>query len=105
MNKYGEVTLITETFVDDSIGQKIPGTTSERTIQCKVGSIGRSEWLTAHQGGYEAGAMLSVFSASYFGEKKARFDGKVLDIYRTHQVGDDTELYLGERIGDLSGTA
>ena len=104
MNKYGEVALIATSYQKDSIGQLIPSSSTERTIQCTVGSVTRSEWLTAHQGGYEAHAMLKVFSAAYDGESKARYGGKVYDVYRTYQDGDDTEIYLGTRIGDLDAS-
>lgn len=101
MNKYGEVTLVGQSKVTDTIGQQIEKSESTKTIECTVGSITRSEWATARQGGYEAEEMLTVFSASYSGESRAIYAGKTHDIYRTYQDGDNTELYLGTRIGDL----
>lgn len=101
MNKYGEVTLLEKTFSRDSIGQVIGEVENRRTIQCTIGSIGRNEWSTARQGGYEAEVIATVFSASYNGESAALYNGKTYEIYRTYQVGDSTELYLGTRIGDL----
>jgi SPP1 family predicted phage head-tail adaptor len=101
MNKYGEVTLITQSKATDTIGQQTETAASTKTIECTVGSITRGEWITARQGGYEADAMLSVFSASYNGESRAEYNGKTYDIYRTYQDGDHTELYLGTRVGDL----
>lgn len=101
MNKYGEVTLLTQAHPRDSIGQAGSTTTAQLTIEATVGSITRDEWLTARQGGYEAEIMLKVFSASYSGESSAIYNGKQYEIYRTYQGGDRTELYLGTRIGDL----
>lgn len=101
MNKYGEITLCVKQSVQDCIGQAIDETLETRTIQCKVDSIGRSEWTTAQQGGYEAEIMAIVFSASYNGESLAQYNGKTYEIYRTFQNGDETELYLGTRIGDI----
>ena len=101
MDRYGEITLIGRSYEKDAIGQFIPAADVERTIECKINSVGRSEWMTAHQGGYEAQYMMDVFSASYNGEKKARYKGKTYDIYRTYQRGDSTELYLGDKVGDL----
>lgn len=101
MNKYGEITLCRKGFRQDCIGQAIDEALETRTIQCKVDSIGRGEWITAQQGGYEAEIMVSVFSASYQGETIAQYQGKTYEVYRTFQVGDTTELYLGTRIGDI----
>ena len=101
MNKYGEITLCVKRAVQDCIGQAIDETLETRTIQCKVDSIGRGEWVTAQQGGYEAEIMVKVFSASYQGESLAQYNGKTYEVYRTFQSGDETELYLGTRIGDI----
>lgn len=101
MNRYGEITLCKKAFLQDCIGQAIDETLETRTIQCKVDSIGRGEWVTAQQGGYEAEIMVKVFSASYQGESLAQYNGKTFEIYRTFQDGDMTELYLGTRIGDI----
>lgn len=101
MDKYGEITLIGKTYEKDEIGQFVPASEAEKTIECKIDSVGRSEWLTAHQGGYEAQFVMDVFSASYNGEKKVRYKGKTYDIYRTYQRGDRTELYIGDKVGDL----
>lgn len=102
MNKYGEVTLCRKVSERDSINQEIGTITEERTIQCEIEGIERGEWLTAQQGGYQAKIMAKVFTASYNGESLARYNGKMLCIYRTYEVGDKTELYLGERIGELN---
>lgn len=101
MNKYGQVTLCKKTALQDCIGQAVDSALEELTIQCKVDSVGRSEWLTAQQGGYMSEVMVEVFSASYNGESLAQYNGKTYEIYRTFQRGDKTELYLGTRIGDI----
>ncbi len=101
MNKYGEITLCRRGFQQDCIGQAIDESLEVRTIQCEVDSIGRSEWITAQQGGYESDIMVKVFSASYNGESIAQYNGKTYEVYRTFQDGDQTELYLGTRIGDI----
>lgn len=101
MNKYGEITLCKKGFLQDCIGQAIDEAVEERTIQCEVDSIGRGEWITAQQGGFQSEIMVRVFSASYNGESLAQYCGKTYEIYRTFQSGDQTELYLGTRIGDL----
>jgi hypothetical protein len=101
MNKYGEITLLKKTFEQDDIGQEIGEVEERKTIQCVIGSIGRNEWSTARQGGYEAEILATVFAASYDGESTALYNGKTFDIYRTYQDGDSTELYLGTKVGDI----
>lgn len=101
MNKYGEIILCTKGALQDCIGQAIDTFVEAQKIQCTVDSVGRSEWITAAQGGYQAEVMVKVFSASYHGESMAQYSGKTYEIYRTFQVGDQTELYLGTRIGDI----
>lgn len=102
MNKYGEVTLCTKSTTQDSIGQEIVGASATQTIQCTVKSIGRTEFISARQLGYDPEVETDVFSASYSGEPLAEYNGKLYHIYRTYQVGDITELYLGKKIGDES---
>lgn len=101
MNKYGEIILCRKSALQDCIGQAIDTSVEERKIQCVVDSVGRSEWITAAQGGYQAEIMVKVFSASYNGESLASYNGKTYEVYRTYQSGDMTELYLGTRIGDI----
>lgn len=101
MNEFGEITLCKKGFLQDCIGQAIDEAVEERTIQCEVDSIGRGEWITAQQGGFQSEIMVRVFSASYNGESLAQYCGKTYEIYRTFQSGDMTELYLGTRIGDI----
>ena len=101
MNKYGEITLCKKGFLQDCIGQAIDEAVEERTIQCEVDSIGRGEWITAQQGGFQSEIMVRVFSASYNGESLAQYCGKTYEIYRTFQSGDMTELYLCTRIVDI----
>lgn len=101
MNKYGEVTLCVMQKTHDSIGQEITEAVATQTIQCKNVSIGRSELITARQIGYNPEVRADIFSASYNEEPIAQYNGKQYDIYRTYQQGDNTELYLGTRIGEL----
>ena len=63
MNQYGEITLCRKGARVDCIGQAIDEALETRTIQCTVDSIGRSEWSTAQQGGYEAEARHMRYTA------------------------------------------
>ena len=102
MNKYGEITLLSRSYTTDEIGQEVYSADTSSTIQCKIKSIGRNEWATAMQTGFEAAIEADVFSASYNGERFATYNGSTYEIYRTYQDGDTTELYLGIRVGEIS---
>lgn len=104
MNKYGEVTLCTQSTTHDAIGQEVVSASVVQTIQCTIKSIGRSEFISARQIGYDPEVEADVFSASYNNEPLAQYNGKLYHIYRTYQVGDTTELYLGTKIGDKDVT-
>lgn len=100
MSEYGEITLVPESYELDAIGQPISAAGAGRTIPCRISSAGRNEWSAAAQGGYNAEYLIEIFTASYQREKIAIIDGQQYTIYRTYQVGDTTELYLGTRVGD-----
>lgn len=103
MTEYGEVFLIPQSEKQDCIGQPIDIDNELKAIECKVESVGRSEWSTAAQGGYQAEVLLKVFRACYHGEKIALYHDNRYEIYRTYGVGDEIELYLGTRIGEYLG--
>ena len=98
------VELITETVERDDIGQEYTETASSGEVYCTVKSVTRDEWRVAYQAGWESYAKLTVSAADYGGERVAIFEGKRYEIYRTYQPGMDVELYLGERVGERSGT-
>lgn len=99
MTEFAEITLISTSNEQDCIGQPIDDRQRSKTIPFTVGSVNRNEWSTAMQGGYEAEIMGTVFTASYNGEKQAIFHEHKYEIYRSFRNGDETELYLGTRVG------
>lgn len=103
MTQVDKITLISQSLTHDSIGQQIPQETGN-TVICTVSSITRNEWITANQKSLSAAYLCKVFFRDYAAETIAEFRGKRYEIYRTYQAGDKVELYLGERVGELSGT-
>lgn len=99
----GEIILIPKSYKQDEIGQPIDCDDERQPIPCEVVSVGRSEWITAAQGGYQAEIMIRIFRASYNGEREAIYHGIRYDIYRTYGEGDRLELYLGTRVGECNG--
>lgn len=99
MAEYDEIYLVPKAYRQDEIGQPVECDKDLKAIQFKVGSVSRSEWTTAMQGGYEAEIMGEIFTASYNGEKEAILHERKYDIYRTFRNGDRTEIYLGTKVG------
>lgn len=98
------VELIAETVERDDIGQEYTETASSGEVYCTVDSVTREEWRVAYQAGWDASAKLIVSAADYGRERVAIFEGLRYVIYRTYRDGMDVELYLGERVGERSGT-
>lgn len=98
------VELIVEAVERDDIGQEYTDAASSGEVYCTVKSVTRDEWRVAYQAGWDSFAKLTVSAADYGGERIAIFEGKRYEIYRTYQPGMDVELYLGERVGERSGT-
>lgn len=98
------VELIAETVERDDIGQEYTETASSGEVYCTVKSVTRDEWRVAYQAGWDSYAKLTVSAADYGGERVAIFEGLRYVIYRTYRDGMDVELYLGERVGERSGT-
>lgn len=103
MQRVETIKLIAETMSLDEIGQPV-STESVSTCICTVSSVTRAEWAAASQRALSPAAVVKVFFRDYHGEKLAEFRGDRLDIYRTYQTGDYTELYLGTRVGEINGS-
>lgn len=101
MKEYGEITLVSKTYEQDCIGQPVEREKERRTIPCSIESVGRNEWITAMQGGFQADILCKIFTASYQNETEAILHNARYTIYRTYRVGDQTELYLATRVSDL----
>lgn len=102
MDRISTVTLIGQTPSRDDIGQEIM-TDNRRTVYCTVLSVSRTEWSAARQRSLDPVTALKVFSYDYHGETVAEFEGSRCEIYRTYEPGDYIELYLGKRVGEISG--
>lgn len=102
MDKVSTVTLVGQTKTSDDIGQQI-GSDTTQTVYCTVLSVTRTEWTAAHQRSVSPAYCLKVFFKDYNGEEIAEFEGKRYEIYRTYAKYDYIELYLGVKVGELSG--
>lgn len=99
MDRSEVLTLITETFTTDSIGQKTPVETT-RNIFCAVRSTTRAEFFAAGAAGLNPELIVYAFAPDYNGEKICTLNSKRYAIYRTYQQTDETiELYLQPKAG------
>ena len=90
--------LMTVTYVDDGIGQKIPVETP-RQIFCDRRSIASKEFFDAGQTGIKAAQKFVINLLDYQGETKLVYDEKTYHIYRTYETDDYIELYCEVRAG------
>lgn len=99
----GTVSLITETVAYDDIGQRIP-TETKTALPCTEYEVTESERADAHQISLLLAFRLRIFRSEYNGERRAEYGGTTYRIGSVRYVDDCVDLYLGERIGDNSGT-
>lgn len=93
------ITLISNTFEDDSIGQQKP-IELRRDVFCRVSAISRREWFDAGNSGLKPELMFSVFFGDYSGEKTVEYNGNRYTVYRTYRADPETvELYCERRTG------
>lgn len=102
MKRVDKITLISEQYTTDEIGQKVK-TEIGNSVICTVQSVTRNEWTAAQQQSLSPSYQCRVFFADYAGEKLAELYGKRYTIYRTYQDGDYVEVYLAEKVGELHG--
>lgn len=94
------LTLIGQTFEQDSIGQFV-STETRTDVWAHITSVSRSEWAVAGQSGLSPSYVATTNIANYSGEIVAVWKGKRYSIYRTYIKADtdDIELYLEEKAG------
>lgn len=87
-----EVTLISQTYTKDSIGNQIPKTI-EDSILCGKKSTARSEFYNAAAAGLRPELILVVHAYEYAGQKAVIFEGIRYKVIRTYAPGiEEVEL-------------
>lgn len=101
-----DLTLISQTYDVDEIGQRIP-VENQRTVPALEDAITRNEWLAAGQNGIKAEKVIYTSVINYEGEEIAIIDGVRYIIYRTYNgpsygrhniTEDEIELYLRKEV-------
>ena len=94
-----QITLISESYSKDSIGQHIP-TENKKVVFCSIGSISKNEWFDAGRSGLKPEFKVTLPIYNYNNELIAEIDGIRYSIYRTYKgINDIVELYLEKQAG------
>lgn len=98
------IDLVSQTYKEDELGQRIPDKTVYRMIYCAKKSVPQNEFFLCGQTGIKPSAMFLVRTGEYNGETQLRFpaneSGTTYDIYRVYDTtGECTELYAEVRAG------
>lgn len=105
MDRSEELTLVTETMIQDNYGVWRK-TTSERTVFCQADSVTRSEFFEAGRNGLNPEYRFTLFYADYNGERTVRYKDKYYGIYRTYHARTDIiELYAERKGGTNASTS
>ncbi len=99
MDRSNVVTLISQTYALDAIGQMV-ATEVERDVFCNVASVSQTEWFQGGQNGLNPEYQVTMFAPDYEGEKLVEFNGVRYGVYRTYVRNDELlELYLERKVG------
>ena len=100
VDKITDINLISRTFTKDEIGQQIETETS-RSVVAELKSINRSEWVAAHQVGYNPIVTAIISAFDYNNEEIIEIDSERYVVYRTYSRKDDyIELMLRKKVGE-----
>ena len=99
MDRSDVITLITDVYSADSIGQMV-STASTSQVFCNVQSVSQSEWFQGGQNGLKPEYKVTMFAPDYSGQKEVEYKGINYGVYRTYLRQDELlELYLERKTG------
>ena len=99
MDRSKVLTLVSITYIPDSIGQMIPKENS-RSVYCNVTSISAAEWFDAGRIGIKPEFRVTMFLPDYRGEQIVELNGVRYCVYRTYTGRNELiELYLERKAG------
>lgn len=94
-----EVSLISQTYVEDEIGNQIPNET-ETVVLCSLKSVSRSEFYNAAATGLKPAMVFVIHGYEYNGEQLVKFEGEKYNVIRTYKVNfEDLELTCERVVG------
>lgn len=87
-----ELTLITQTFAPDGLGNQVP-TKTETIVFCDVKSISRSEFYYASNTGLKPSIIFTIHDFEYNKQELVKFNGQEYNVIRTYLKNiDEVEL-------------
>lgn len=99
MDRSRVLTLISETYTEDAIGQQVPQE-SRRDVFGNVSSVSASEFFDAGRSGLKPEWRVTLFSPDYSGEEIVELEGVRYSVYRTYLGKNEAiELYLERKAG------
>ena len=101
----GVAYLISKTYKEGSLGQRIPAEEVQTEIFVTRGSISRREWMDAGRNGLNPEILLKTAVVNYSGEREILFEEVRYAVYRTFNPpdSDEIELYLQRKAGVQNG--
>ena len=78
-----ELTLISEIYIQNEIGEMVP-VESETTVLCKVKSVKQSEFYNAAATGLRPARIFVIHGYEYAGQQKVEFEGKRYSVLRMY---------------------
>lgn len=104
MDRSCVLTLISQSYSADSIGQMVP-TETRRDVFCNLTSVSATEFFDAAQIGLKAELRATLFAPDYQDEEIVELGGVRYSVYRTYIGKKETvELYLERKAGVSDGT-
>lgn len=99
MDRSKVMTLISQTYEEDEIGQQVPKE-SRKDVFCNVSSVSASEFFDAGRSGIKPEYRVTMFVHDYNHEGIVELDGRRYGVYRTYIGKNETiELYLEQKAG------
>lgn len=98
-----ELTLVSETYQENNIGDMVPIET-EKTVLCGLKSITRNEFYAAAQAGINPEIVFVVHGYEYEGEKKVKFEGENYRVIRTYSTDFEEIELTCEKVIDNAST-
>lgn len=99
MDRSRVLTLISETYTEDAIGQQVPQE-SRREVFGNVSGVSASEFFDAGRAGLKPEYRVTMFAPDYEREEIVELDGVRYGVYRTYLGKNETiELYLERKAG------
>lgn len=103
MDRSKVITLVSQTYEYDAIGQKKP-VESLSEVFCDIQSVSMSEFIAAGTIGIKPDYKITMNRYDYNGELELIIDGTRYGVYRTYTYRtDDIELYVEKKAGVQNG--